>query len=427
MAKTTEELLAESTAAAQEAAKIIGGTFEQGKGFIPGETPVTAPQTPATEPVIPTPEIVSSQDIEAEKLAAEKRIQETGTAQKTALETEFQREKRLAEEASAEKITTARELSRGLGAVTSFALIDRIEKATKRDILELEESKNIALATGDVKRAEALADLQFKVTEFQFKSKQQAFENALAMNRMQIDIAKAEFTPDIKEYEFAVKQGYKGTLMDYQRHKQAALGLTPGQLQSSINQIAGQFDNEPIVKKYNQSAGGYQFMQNIESTTNNPADDIGMIYAFAKIMDPESVVREGEYATVQKYAQSWANNFGFNAARIFSNTKFLSTKSLDNMKATALAKFSADKQQYDNLSNEYQRRVKEVQSGKVVNPITDYSAAFGETGIPNSSNDFKNISPEQKTQVLDKLESEEKLGELGFVDKFLSIFGLQTK
>jgi hypothetical protein len=29
-----------------------------------------------------------------------------------------------------------------------------------------------------------------------------------------------------------------------------------------------------------------------------------MVYAFAKIMDPESVVREGEYETVKKYSQS---------------------------------------------------------------------------------------------------------------------------
>ena len=68
----------------------------------------------------------------------------------------------------------------------------------------------------------------------------------------------------------------------------------------------------------------FEFMRSMDVNTQNPADDIGFIYAFAKIMDPESVVRENEYITVQRYAQSWADNFNFSAQRIFTNTKFLS-------------------------------------------------------------------------------------------------------
>ena len=167
-------------------------------------------------------------------------------------------------------------------------------------------------------------------------------------------------------------------------------GLTPATIQSTINQIVGQFDNEQVVKDYNQVASGYQFMQNIKSNTKNPADDIGMIYAFAKIMDPASVVREGEYATVQKYAQSWAQSFGFDVARIFSNTKFLSTGSVENMKKTAEAKYKANKLMYDNIESEYNRRIEEAKQGKIGGSIQRYAGAFQ----PSEA-----VAPEDQTMI----------------------------
>jgi hypothetical protein len=81
-------------------------------------------------------------------------------------------------------------------------------------------------------------------------------------------------------------------------------GLTANQINSTVNSIAGAFDNEPIVKNYNTAQEGYQTISSIGVNTKSPADDIAFIYAFAKIMDPNSVVREGEYNTIQKYAQS---------------------------------------------------------------------------------------------------------------------------
>ena len=35
-------------------------------------------------------------------------------------------------------------------------------------------------------------------------------------------------------------------------------------------------------------------------------------------MDPDSVVREGEYATVQKYSQTWGQKFGMDVNRILN-------------------------------------------------------------------------------------------------------------
>ena len=159
-------------------------------------------------------------------------------------------------------------------------------------------------------------------------------------------------------------------------------GFTPAQINSTVNQIAGAFDSEQIVKDFNQINSGYQTIKSIGTATTSPADDITFIYSFAKIMDPNSVVREGEYATIQKYAQTWADNFGFTAKRIFSNTNFLSQDAKEKMLSSVRAKLNTATAQYTNLYSEYQRQINDALTGKP-RTIQEYSKAFLQ---PSSSN-----------------------------------------
>lgn len=162
-------------------------------------------------------------------------------------------------------------------------------------------------------------------------------------------------------------------------------GLSPNQINTTVNQIAGAFDNEPIVKNYNIATEGYQTLKTIGTNSSNPADDQAFIYAFAKLMDPSSAVKEGEYNTIQRYAQSWAQTYGFKAERIFSNTNFLSTKAKENMLSTIEAKYKTIKSQYNNVSNEYQRQIDDAYSGKP-RQITNYGDAF-DSSSNNTSDD----------------------------------------
>ncbi len=161
--------------------------------------------------------------------------------------------------------------------------------------------------------------------------------------------------------------------------------LTPTQINSSVNAIAGAFDNEPIVKAYNTVQEGFQTINSIGVNTSSPADDIAFIYAFAKIMDPNSVVREGEYNTIQKYAQTWADNFNFSAKRIFSNTNFLTADAKQKMLNALSPKVQTITGQYNNLYSEYQRQVNDAYGG-APRQITNY--AGGTTGPVTSGWDF---------------------------------------
>lgn len=64
------------------------------------------------------------------------------------------------------------------------------------------------------------------------------------------------------------------------------------------------------MTNFNQIQEGYLLTKSLDNKTTNPTDDQALIYSLAKTLDPGSVVREGEYATVQKYAQSWVDAYG---------------------------------------------------------------------------------------------------------------------
>lgn len=108
--------------------------------------------------------------------------------------------------------------------------------------------------------------------------------------------------------------------------------------QVRIDDARKQYNSNPIVQRFGKAAEGLQFIQSMDPNSKNPADDQGLIYAFAKAMDPDSAVREGEYATIQKYAQSWLSSFGFNAKRVLENTEFLTPQARQNMKTTIESK-----------------------------------------------------------------------------------------
>lgn len=173
-----------------------------------------------------------------------------------------------------------------------------------------------------------------------------------------------------------------------------APGTLPPAMQRRVDQKARGFDQQPVVKSTQKMAEAVSFANSLDPNTKNPADDQALIYAFAKAMDPDSVVREGEYATVQKYAQSWAETFGFNAARIFTNTSFLAPQARQNMKTTIQKKYQAGKAQYDNVRQSYAKQIDKITGqGDGESWLVDYGSAFpGEntTGAPPAATPSQN-------------------------------------
>jgi hypothetical protein len=154
-------------------------------------------------------------------------------------------------------------------------------------------------------------------------------------------------------------------------------GAFPPAVQRRIDAKVRGFEANPVVKKTATMAEAVSFADALDPNTQNPSDDQALIYAFAKVMDPESVVREGEYATVQKYAQSWAESFGFDVKRIFSNSPFLTPRARQNMKATIRQKYASVRGQFENIRREYGRQIERItgQPGGL-DELPDFGAAY---------------------------------------------------
>ena len=118
---------------------------------------------------------------------------------------------------------------------------------------------------------------------------------------IELTTPKAEATPSsVKEYQFAVDQGYKGTFQDFQLAQKSAVAP-----KVTVDMTGGQkgFDNEltlkktfaaePVYKAYNEMQSAYgQITDSLKS--ESPAGDLAAATKFMKLLDPGSVVRESE-------------------------------------------------------------------------------------------------------------------------------------
>lgn len=133
-------------------------------------------------------------------------------------------------------------------------------------------------------------------------------------------------------------------------------GLSP-QTSTAVRSVVTGFKSEPQVTNFIAVQDGYNFSQSIPDDTTNPSDDQALIYSLAKVLDPGSVVREGEYATVQKYAQSWVKAYGSGVKQAIAGTGFLSKEARKNIKATIATKYQSTKNTYENLTRSYASQI----------------------------------------------------------------------
>ena len=164
------------------------------------------------------------------------------------------------------------------------------------------------------------------------------------------------------------------------RSESGSTGLSTSVL-TKVQTIAGQFDGEQAVKSYQLTAEAIDAVRN---AGNTPTDDIQRVYAFAKVMDPNSVVREGEYKTVQDYSQAVLQAAGLKAARVFTNTGFLTPEARKFMLSTLENRFKSSEKAYKNIHSEYGRRIDKITGDSDgIDYITDYSKPF-ESSAPKS-------------------------------------------
>ena len=155
---------------------------------------------------------------------------------------------------------------------------------------------------------------------------------------------------------------------------------------TAVRSQVSSFKTEQGVQNFTQVQEGKNFANSLSNTTTNPADDQGLIYSLAKVLDPGSVVREGEYATAQKYAQSWVQAYGKSITQALAGTGFLSETARKNIKATIDAKYNASQKTYDNLYNGYVTSINNLTGRSDGDKfLKDYSTSSSSSEVSSSS------------------------------------------
>lgn len=272
------------------------------------------------------------------------------------------------------------------------------KNAQRRDTLVNQQTMNASLYEKSIQQAQFLTGQIMTEQHNQAVLDAQAQQNAIENAQKALDAQnKLEGPQSVQEYQYAVKQGYQGSYIDYQNEdanrkisiaKAGVAGLSPSQINSTVNSIAGAFDNEPLVREYNTIKRNVDTFNNLGTSAT---DDIQRVYTFAKVADPNSAVKEGEYNSIEKYAQAVLQRVGLKVSRVFSSTGILTPEARTAMSNTLNTSLQASQRAYDQVASEYQRQINDAYSGSP-RQITNYT---GTTGTTNTSN----LTDEQAYQV----------------------------
>lgn len=187
----------------------------------------------------------------------------------------------------------------------------------------------------------------------------------LAGKMLEARIARANKKPEIVTIELGNGQKVSAMQMPdgtLQRVDMSGLGGADGaKLPPNFDdtqKLRKEYQSQTNVKKFDDAIGPYQSM--LTSAQNDTATaDIDMVYGLATILDPESVVREGEFATIRA-AQSIPDRFKGEIQYLFEGKGRLSPEAREKLMEIAANRLDSyrtqamrDSERFGELANEY--------------------------------------------------------------------------
>lgn len=130
----------------------------------------------------------------------------------------------------------------------------------------------------------------------------------------------------------------------------------PAKTITQVDSLSKGFDSHPIVKQFNEVQNKKLTFDKIISRGTGPSD-LSAIFDFMKSLDPDSVVRESEYATAAASGNVFLGALAkFNALFKEGGSK-LPQSVRDEFKAIIDEKFAGIESQYENLYSETVRKI----------------------------------------------------------------------
>lgn len=174
---------------------------------------------------------------------------------------------------------------------------------------------------------------------------------------------------------------------------QGVLATLPTSIQGKVISIATGFGDKPNIKKYIEAVDSVNIVNGIDPKSKNPADHQQVVYAFAKALDPDSAVKEGEYNTIRKYAQSTLSRYNKEITNAINGTGFLSEDAIKNIQTTMKNTLDSRKSVYMNSLNNTKKVINNIAGADVADSIMmDYTEGIDSQYTGNTSQ--ANVTPE---------------------------------
>jgi hypothetical protein len=157
-------------------------------------------------------------------------------------------------------------------------------------------------------------------------------------------------------------------------------------------QLRKEFNALPDVKQFQTVATQYGIVNKLASQQPNAANDISLIFAYMKILDPTSVVREGEFANAQ-------NSTGIPGQVVNAYNKALSGQRLNPEQRREFAQaatniYAENKTRYDQLVQQYQGYAADIElPATTIQPRVAPSAGPAGAGQPQGAGRIRKYNP----------------------------------
>lgn len=229
--------------------------------------------------------------------------------------------------------------------------------------------------------------------------------------QQQINASDSFYDEQIGKYATAAQKESSGSGSKYLDDSIFA-GLSPNAV-SLVTGLRKDFTGEPEVKKFNivqnSALQAKQITDRLGNSNGTGADDLRLVFLFAKAQDPDSVVRETEYDNAAKMISTLPEGVKQQVSRVINLTGdgkgimptqargFLTPEARKEVLNALIEQYSGQKQVYDNIRNEYITQVEDFSGvpGLGERTIKDYSAAFnaGNAGYGKSNTAKVQVNP----------------------------------
>jgi len=183
----------------------------------------------------------------------------------------------------------------------------------------------------------------------------------------------------------------------------AEAGVLSGEQVGVAQDINKEFESQPIVKAYNEGLQQYIVLEDTLSDGIDGIQDLQLVYSFMKAVDPQSVVRESEFAMAAKTGNIFSGAYTRFNKGYFGSGGFLPDDVKADFTRAARSGFEAKNTQYYNVKAE---KAKQINQRLGINNGIDYLTAY-EGAAPLMKVDFdiadslSNATPDEQIEIME--------------------------